>query len=378
MKADLSPKLVYNIHKTIILWFHESNKYVVISERLHKLLDLFLNVENKATFLNTLNDTLDLDPPNSEALFNEISSFLEDANTSTALSSRSNIPLDIPAIDMIKKSYRINNITITVHFESPIIESLIHPQIAQYQIENTTDYEVLFEVFKTNNELHLFKDRTHIGSYNTNLFHFLQGKFALELTNAIHNTNIENWIATFHASTVSNGQEAIMIIGDSGNGKSTLSALLMAHGLDVLADDFTPLHENLNLYRYPAAISVKKGAFDILKSEIPNFESLKTYTSGPKKVNLKYIPTDSVGDISKTNVPCKKIVFVKYDKTQSSELKAVSVEKILETLIPESWISPTEKHAILFLDWLKTVDCYMLNYSNNDFAITNFKALFDA
>ena len=115
-----------------------------------------------------------------------------------------------------------------------------------------------------------------------------------------------------------------------------------------------------------------------MQSVKSNFESFKTHTSGPKKVNLKYIPTVSVGDISITNMPCRKIVFVKFDKTQSSELKSVSIEKILETLIPESWISPSEKHAILFLDWLKTVDCYMLNYSSNDFAITNFKALFDA
>ena len=113
-----------------------------------------------------------------------------------------------------------------------------------------------FDIFKIDHNLYLFKDGNYIGRYKTNEFHLLQGRFALELTNSIFNLDIEQWIATFHASTITYKKEAIMIIGDSGNGKSTLSALLMANGFDVLADDFTPMYKDLNLYRYPAAISL--------------------------------------------------------------------------------------------------------------------------
>jgi hypothetical protein len=278
----------------------------------------------------------------------------------------------------IEESYRFTDKVVTIRFESEIIKSLVHPQIAHHAIESTTHNDVLFNVFKLADELHLLKNGVHIGSYKTQLFHFLQGKFALELTNTIHNANIDKWIATFHASTISNGKESIMIIGDSGNGKSTLSVLLMAHGYDILCDDFTPLYEdNLELYRYPAATSIKKGAFEALTPYLKDIELLKTHTSGPKKVNIKYVPPILSYESQAASFPCKKIVYVKYDGSKKDNLKLVSSEKVLETLIPDSWISPKESHALKFMNWFKNIECYQLNYNNNTFAISKFKELFE-
>ncbi|WP_298892575.1 hypothetical protein [uncultured Psychroserpens sp.] len=377
MKADLSPKYVHKINETILLWFHNSNKYVVVSETSYTLIDLYLRVDNKTSFIDTLEQSLQIEPTKCEEIYNDISNFLKDANITPEIDSFIHKFPEVPQ-ESINKTYRINNKTISVNFESHVIESLIHPQLSQYKTQQLSKPDITFDIFKTNDDLHLFKNAKHIGSYKTKAFHFLQGKFALELTNEIHNLNIEQWIATFHASTITNGKESIMIVGDSGNGKSTLSALLMANGLDLLADDFTPLYKDMNCYRYPAAISIKKGAFGVLETQFKNFQDLKIHTSGPKKVNLKYLPSPLDYKNSKHNFPCQTIVYVKYDKAIKSSLKEISIDKILETLIPDSWISPNEIHARHFLDWLNHLKCYQLNYSDNDFAISSFKSLFDS
>ena len=96
----------------------------------------------------------------------------------------------------------------------------------------------------------------------------------MELICLISNTTEQDWLGTFHASTISNGKEAIMLIGDSGNGKSTLSTLLITNGFHLVADDLTPmLSENQHVYNFPAAVSIKQGAFDVLRPLIKNFDS---------------------------------------------------------------------------------------------------------
>ncbi|WP_040281431.1 hypothetical protein [Psychroserpens damuponensis] len=377
MKADLAPKHIRKIDDSIILWFKESNRYVVVPQHTWTLISLYIESKNKDAYLNHLEHELQLgDLDASTAIFTEISKFLIEVNVGSNDDNATVTSAVSPKLD-IERFYQFDTKCVKINFESTRIESIIHPQIEHHLSNRNVTVDTEFDIFKIKDFLYIHKNKKHIGRYPTHAFHLLQGRFALELTNTIHDKHADDWVATFHASTVANTKEAIMIIGDSGNGKSTLSALLMTNGFDLLADDFTPLHLDTNLYRYPSAISIKKGAFSILDAEISNFNNLKIHTNGPKKVNLKYVPQNLSFTNKNSHFPCTKIVYVKFDKTKSSELHHISVEKIVETLIPDSWISPNEHHAHKFMNWLNDITCYELTYSDNDFAISKFKALFN-
>lgn len=333
--------------------------------------------ESRDSFVVNIQQNYSLEAKDAQSIFDNVTNFLKDINLKTEDDSNTH-NVSVAPTNFIEHIYQFADKVVSIRYESEIIKGLIHPQISHHLTQNTSEYDAMFDVFKTNDDLHLHKNGEHVGSYKTHSFHFLQGKFALELTNTIHATNIDDWVATFHASTISNGKESIMIVGDSGNGKSTLSVLLMAHGYDILCDDFTPLYEeNLHLYRYPAATSIKKGAFEALKPYLDNIDSLKTHTNGPKKVNIKYVPPILNYKNQVSNFPCTKIVHVKYNSLEKDSLNLVTSEKILQTLIPDSWISPKEEHALKFINWFKNVKCYQLNYSNNNFAISKFKELFE-
>jgi hypothetical protein len=378
LKTNLSPKLIQDIDdNAVVLWFEKTNRYVVTSKINSELIKQYMNPDNsRDSLVDTISSEFNLNNNDVNKLLDDITIFLSEVNTED-LDNGSIVNEYSAPSSYIQETYTFGDKIVTIRYESEVVKSLIHPQIAHHASEASKEADILFHIIRNDDTLHLLKNDVHIGAFKTESFHFLQGKFALELTNTIHNTHINNWIATFHASTISNGKQSIMIIGDSGNGKSTLSVLLMAHGFDILCDDFTPLYEDtMHLYRYPAATSIKKGAFDALKPYLKDIDLLKTHTNGPKKVNIKYVPPILNYENQPSCFPCNKIVYVKYNSTGQDQLNLVSSDKVLETLIPDSWISPKEAHASKFIAWFKNVTCYQLNYSNNDFAISKFKNLF--
>ncbi|MEO5788568.1 hypothetical protein [Gelidibacter sp.] len=358
-----------------VLWFEPSNAYVAISNILMDMVDIYLASNSKKDFLKELKRDSDIPPQQAEAYYNEISELLISSNSS----STSDIQKpEIPSIpnDGLEMIYNFSTKTVKITFGSEHIKDLIHPQWAHAKVGHNNAITSSFHIFKNEDVLYLFKDQTYIGHYPASDYHLLQGQFAVELINIFYNKKESDWMATFHASTVCNDNEAIMIIGDSGNGKSTLSAVLMANGMDVLADDFTPLSAtNSEVYRFPSGISVKEGAFEILGAMYPDFEKFPTHKSTSKHVNIKYIPPIKSFNTAVSHVPCKKIVYVKYDAQATSQLKEVAIENILPTLIPESWLSPLASNAQLFLDWLKDVQCFELCYSDNDYAVAQLRKL---
>ncbi|WP_323027629.1 hypothetical protein [Gelidibacter japonicus] len=379
MNKNLSPKHLTQLSDSWVLWFEASNQYLVISNSLKELVDVYLRSENEDDFHSQLRSSSTLSKHDSHTYYTEISELLRTVNRSP----ENELPKtsDLPRLEKtdFKATYGFGNMSIAVNYCSLAIQNLIHPQWAHATVLEGEIASIVFDILQKDDHLYLFRNQTYIGHYSVTDYHLLQGQFALQLINSLYNKNESDWIATFHASTVCNDKEAIMIIGDSGNGKSTLAALLMANGLDVLADDFSPLSaKNQEVYRFPSGISVKEGAFSTLKPMFQDFEQFPIYTSTSKNVKIKYIPPMADFGKAASHFQCKKIVMVNYDANAKSEMKTIRIEKVLETLIPESWLSPLASNSKLFLDWLKEVSCYELTYSDNGIAVSQFKKLFDS
>lgn len=377
MKNIVSPKHLTQLSDSWVLWFETSNQYLVVSNATKALLDVFLNSASEQDFKDHLKSAFNLSENEASVYCAELSEFLEAANTSITPPPLDELNLPAIKTGAFIETYHFGKTFITVRYGSSGVRNLIHPQWAHTSLLEDAQATTIFDIFKQDTHLYLFKNEEYINHYPARDFHFLQGQFALQLINTLYHKDESDWLATFHASTVCNDKEAIMIIGDSGNGKSTLSAVLMANGFDVLADDFTPLSaQNSEVYRFPSGISVKQGAFDMLHPLFPAFDQFPISKSSSKNVNIKYIPPIKSFGQALSHFPCRKIVYVKYDAQATSELKTVGIDKILETLIPESWLSPLAANAERFLDWLKEVQCFELHYSDNTTAVSQFKKLF--
>ena len=78
----------------------------------------------------------------------------------------------------------------------------------------------------------------------------------------------------------------------------------------------------------------------------------------------------------KDHYPCDAIILVNYKHKSETLLESVSIKTLLETLIPDSWLSPNPLHAKQFLDWLETLEIYKLTYSDTQSVTKTVSKLF--
>ncbi|WMI68468.1 hypothetical protein [Mangrovimonas sp. YM274] len=289
MNSHLQPKYKSTIGSTIVLWFFNSNRYVVVDNITGKFIEVFLASNSIEDFKNRLSIE---SKTNSKELYLDIKNFLTDCNQTNF----EEIQTEYTNHDHIAPpsntfEYSIFDQKIQINYESTFIQSYLHPKLKQLSKTHLTGNTCSFTITTNKNHLLLFKNKEFQYAFLKKDYHKLQGKFNFLLLCELYNKQESDWLGTFHASTLGNEKEAIMLIGDSGNGKSTLSALLMAHGLDLISDDITAmLADNLHVYRNPNAISIKQGAFEVLK---PYFQKLDSYDDvfiNKTKGYVKYIP----------------------------------------------------------------------------------------
>jgi len=104
-----------------------------------------------------------------------------------------------------------------------------------------------------------------------------------------------------------------------------------------------------------------------------DFDSFPNTLFNKTKGVIKYVPCKSP---IKDNYPCRAILMVNYSKDSKTKLELLSIKEALETLIPESWLSPKPKHARQFLYWLAQLKIYELTYSDTASVVKEISALF--
>ena len=74
----------------------------------------------------------------------------------------------------------------------------------------------------------------------------------------------------FHGATVGDERGAVMLVGPSGHGKSTLAARLLIDGLDLVAEDISALEPGSGAIRpYHRPLGLSEASFGLLGREIP-------------------------------------------------------------------------------------------------------------
>jgi hypothetical protein len=197
----------------------------------------------------------------------------------------------------------------------------------------------------------------------------------MELIQRIHKKEENKWLGVFHASAVSNGEKAVLFLGDSGNGKSTSLALLQANGFTCLADDFVPVDaEKRAVYSFPAAISIKKNSVDTLLPFYPELADAAEFHFKRLQKIVRYLPPNNTDFLS--HFPCKDLVFIKYEKESDLDVQKIAKLAAFQQLVPDAWLSPIVENAKVFLDWFGGLNCYQITYSDNTKMIAAVSKIF--
>ena len=200
----------------------------------------------------------------------------------------------------------------------------------------------------------------------------------MELVNRIYRKKETDWMGVFHASAISFQNRSIMFAGDSGSGKSTICALLMAAGFNLVADDFVPV-EGLSrrVYPFPAALSVKKSALTTLQQLFPGLAQADEFSYPAVDKTVRYLSPEVQSGNIQAEYLCKALVFVRYKEFSGMTLEKLPNDIAFQKLVPDSWISPLEENAVRFLDWFLDLPCYHLTYSDTKEMIIAIRKIFN-
>ncbi len=275
------------------------------------------------------------------------------------------------------KYYHFAGSDFCFQFSHQKIERMIHPLVAHLQVKHTGLACHQFQLFRLVDSLYLRTNEKLIGQCSLSEEHFFKGKVYLELLNKAYQKEEKDWMAVMHGSAISDGKHSIIFTGDSGKGKSTILAVLLANGFKFMADDFVPVEAVTGAaYQFPTAISVKKGAVEILQAVFPELLEAEEFYFQEFDKTVRYLSPHFSREFSPQSLPVKAIVFVNFEPGAELEISRKPKTEAIQNLITESWLSPRYENAERFLDWAVSMPYFQLKYSDNQQMIAAITKLF--
>ena len=187
-------------------------------------------------------------------------------------------------------------------------------------------------------------------------------------------------LCVVHAGALARNGRALLLPGNAGRGKSTLSAGLAAAGFDLLSDDTTLLAgQPVQVAPLPTGLCTKRGAYPVLEPLFPRLAALPEWPR-PDGLVAKYLmpgldfPTVS----GEATFPVRWIAFPHYDPGHATSLRPLSRCEALQRLLPGVYfLSGTLDAANLdaMIHWIEGVDCFELPLSSLDEAVSLLRSL---
>ncbi|TCI85344.1 hypothetical protein [Tenacibaculum sp. M341] len=372
MKDLIITKSIDNSNTAV--WFSPTNRYLVVNDTVANILIDF----NKGISQETI--ALKLSKEFNESLENSLS-FVHDTYSDLYLKNMKHKDIEVKQLPKISnitfestKYYTIGDFIFKIDYQSDFEIYLIHPKFSHLETKTSNKFDHHYQVFTQNEFTTLVIDNNVIDTWHRKDIHYFQGKLSMYIVQQMHQKNEDEWLGVFHASGVSYNSKSLLLLGDSGNGKSTSLALLQANGLTCLADDFVPVDsKKQHIHTFPSAISIKKNSLPTLLPFYPELENSAEFHFKTLNKIVRFLPP-KINDYTK-NLPCNHIVFIKYEKESGIKFNPISKLEAFEQLVPDSWISSKPENVRVFLNWFASLECFQLKYSENDKMIATIKKL---
>ena len=358
-----------------IVWFQEANRYLLVEQTAANIINDLYYKEDPKSIATKLNNKIDIPIDVALEFIQKIKNDIVIPNTIGHKVEETNLSYKIPEKFTFEKFYLINSKIFKVFFSNEFELSLIHPKIAHLEVKQHSIIDFTFQVFHYSKKTFLILDSKLIGSWSVEDIHYFQGKFSMKIIECIYEKEEKDWMGVFHASALNYNKNTLLILGDSGNGKSTSLALLQAQGFQCIADDFVPIDVSKKIHTFPAGISIKKNSLPVLLDYYPELKNSAEYHYSRLNKTVRYLPPKNINYHEKNL--CKALVFIKYDSKTDFEISKISSLEAFEKLVPDSWISPIPKNATTFLEWFEKLPCYQLTYSNNKKMYAAVKDIFE-
>lgn len=285
---------------------------------------------------------------------------------------------EAPAADRAQQRfYRLMNATVRVCYETAAQEAIIHPIVAHLETgAPPADFDSTVSVVQHKQEYFVYQD-----DEPRNRCLDISGLGPIIKSLILQaGVNSQDYFMCIHAGVVTDGRTCILIPGESGRGKSSLTAALVKAGYTYCSDEIALLAENSFEVTAPhIAMCIKDSGFDTMAALFPQISDLPVYDREDGKQVRYFLPGDGrTADPAGAAMPVQRIVFPRYDPDQPPGLTRMDKATVLRIMLSECMAIP--KHIdqpgiARFVRWIRDVDCFQLSVSSLDDAVTMGKQL---
>jgi hypothetical protein len=362
-----------------IVWFGQSNSWIQIEEPAWYVKKLHNRGIDSHTISCKLARKYNLSIIECRGFVDKICLSLTELSRPAQVSSNFNPPYfasDYSFSPYSTRHYFIGNKQFTLTFETRLTEYYIHPALAHLELKHPVKTDVEFEIFNRAGISGLREKNHHETGSTFEDFNQLKKRLFINIINAVYNKTDNDWMSLVHASALSDNKHTILLSSASGSGKSTMAALLQTRGLHLVSDDFVPIDvKTKRAFPFPAAISVKEGAFDLLSPHYGNLHNVDYNKYEYTHKSVRYLTPKSTDIATVKAMPVKSIIFIRYNPGVSCDLKLIPSKEALRLFHQQAWVSGDPNHARVFLNWFLKVQCFSLEYGNTEVGINKILEL---
>jgi hypothetical protein len=177
-----------------------------------------------------------------------------------------------------------------------------------------------------------------------------------------------------HAGVVVLGDNALLLAGSAGSGKTTLTAALAHGGALYFSDEIALLEETtLDVRPLPLTLTIKQGSVGPLRDLYPNLVQLDEHLREDRQW-VRYLPPPRQGRCAADEDPrpVRWVVFPSYDPGAETTLTPLKRARGLRRLLDESLVLPQLldcRNVERLVGWTRQLEFYELRMSSLEAAV---------
>lgn len=355
------PEVYEKLKSCSIAWFEKHNQFLIVDGIIEKIFQEFF--ESNINSFEDYSKTLSIEQK--EAFLRIIKSANLTDNNPEKTSNKTDVIKQLNR--EISCSYKVGNKNLEIVYQTEKIKEVFEKPFKHLEINNSNNSEVSFYIKEGVKRLFLFKNDELKLECLKKEYHLLEAKLSEVFTGAYHKN--ENWLSSFHASSVSNNSKSFLILGKSGSGKSTLTALLCLHGFRFISDDLVLMSENQEIYDNPMATSLKESSWDTIINHYPKLNNMQAVKISKKGKRVKYLDFHGLQKNQNKHFKIKDLLWVNYNSNSKNFLRPIDEKESLKRLIPETWIKNDVDSIKNWISWFRDCKSWEICYNNFNIAL---------
>ena len=355
------PEVYEKLKSCSIAWFEKYNQFLIVDGVIEKIFQEFF--ESKINSFEDYSKTLSRKKKDDFIRIIK-STNLTDNNPDKTPNNKEKIKR---VNSEVSSSYRVGNNILKIIYQTEKIKEVLEKPFKHLEIYNSNNCKVSFDIKEGIKRLFLFKNDELKFECLKKEYHLLEAKLAEIFTSVYHKN--ENWLSSFHASSVSKNSKSILILGHSGSGKSTLTSLLCLNGFRFISDDLVLMNENQEIYDNPMATSLKESSWKPIINHYPKLNNIEAVKISKKGNRVKYLDFHGLQKNHNKHFEIKDLLWVNYNSNSKNLIRLIDEKESLKRLIPETWIKNDIDSIKNWINWFKKSESWEICYNNFDIAL---------